>query len=622
VSASATVKILAPDLKISKTDNATSTRAGSSTVYIITVENIGNYKSDNIVVTETVPTGTTYNAVRSTAGWLCAVTTCTFNIATLASSSSTTIEFALNVLSPVEYPLTSFTNIVTVADDGSHGPEATSTNNTATDTNEIEAYASLLPTKTVNMSPLRVDQPATYTMNIVNLGETAASGTITLSDTLPAGLTYISHIASSTYWTCNFVVTTLTCTTENDLLVGSTTPEVMINVMVGDAALNSVSNAVVVSTTLPQLPNATNTATVTTPVLNTVNLTLTKNIVQAGPYVLGQNADYVIVVKNTDLSNATSVVVTEQLPAELTFVSSAASQGTYNAVTGLWNVGTVNNTNGVATLTIKVLLTGVGDVTNFAYISNAGQPDTNSTTTNGTTTEDDTDKVKIFIGAPSLLPSKTVNMTQMVIGQYATYFLSVKNVGTATNTATITLTDILPANLTYQSYNPNGAQWICDYVGVTLTCNTGYDLKVGEISETISVNVLVNNTAVAGTQAINVVNASTSMPQMPNSTNTATATTPIIAAGSPPIFPPFMPTPTITPTTTPTSTNPIDKVSDAVKNMLDIKKEIKPAKTLSKTGDSLQVTSLIAMSLIAGMYIFGLSIENKKRSIRKLKNVR
>ena len=89
----------------------------------------------------------------------------------------------------------------------------------------------------------RGDGADTLTIVARNSGLVATSGTVTLVDTLPPGLT-ASAIAGAG-WSC--VVTTATCTRSDSLAAGDTYPAITVTVAVGDAAADSVTDSVTVS---------------------------------------------------------------------------------------------------------------------------------------------------------------------------------------------------------------------------------------------------------------------------------------------------------------------------------------------------------------------------------------
>ena len=84
---------------------------------------------------------------------------------------------------------------------------------------------------------------ATYTIRVTNSGGAATSGTVTLVDTLPAGLT--ATALSGTNWTCTLA--TLTCT-RSDALGGSASyDDITLTASVANAAAPSVTNSATVS---------------------------------------------------------------------------------------------------------------------------------------------------------------------------------------------------------------------------------------------------------------------------------------------------------------------------------------------------------------------------------------
>lgn len=74
-----------------------------------------------------------------------------------------------------------------------------------------------------------VGQPGTYTLQVTNTASDSSSGTITVTDIVPAGLTIVSATGSG--WSCNVVSQTVTCTTSQVLVGnGGTAPPILITV--------------------------------------------------------------------------------------------------------------------------------------------------------------------------------------------------------------------------------------------------------------------------------------------------------------------------------------------------------------------------------------------------------
>jgi LPXTG-site transpeptidase (sortase) family protein len=82
---------------------------------------------------------------------------------------------------------------------------------------------------------------------------------------------------------------------------------------------------------------------------------------------IGQNVMYTLVANNLGPSTATGVQLSDPLPAGVTFVSYTATQGTYDPVTGVWNVGTMLN-GGSATLWLVVRVTVGGNIVNTVTV--------------------------------------------------------------------------------------------------------------------------------------------------------------------------------------------------------------------------------------------------------------
>src|SRR5207249_11335292 len=84
---------------------------------------------------------------------------------------------------------------------------------------------------------------AAYTIAVANSGGTATSGTVTMTDTLPVGLTATG--LAGTNWSCTLA--TLSCTRNDALAPGASYPAITLTVNVASDAPASVTNTANVS---------------------------------------------------------------------------------------------------------------------------------------------------------------------------------------------------------------------------------------------------------------------------------------------------------------------------------------------------------------------------------------
>ena len=83
-------------------------------------------------------------------------------------------------------------------------------------------------------------QPGTYTLHVTNLGGWPTSGTVTVTDILPAGLPPTS--VSGSGWSCSTRVVLVTCTRSNALAAGASYPDISITVRPSISALGTFMN--------------------------------------------------------------------------------------------------------------------------------------------------------------------------------------------------------------------------------------------------------------------------------------------------------------------------------------------------------------------------------------------
>lgn len=113
------------------------------------------------------------------------------------------------------------------------------------------------------------------------------------------------------------------------------------------------------------------------------DLAVTKNVTPSGPYRVGQTITYIVTATNNGPITATGVTVSDVLPASLLFSSATTFTGSYNASTGIWDVGTLAS-GASRSLFIEAEIKSGGSITNVAVIG--GPNDDPSKPTNNTAT--------------------------------------------------------------------------------------------------------------------------------------------------------------------------------------------------------------------------------------------
>jgi uncharacterized repeat protein (TIGR01451 family) len=432
--------VLAPDLVIQKIHTEDFV-VGTTGVYTITVTNVGTGPTTGtIIVTDTLPTGLSFVSGTGT-NWTCfavgQTVTCT-NPGPLAPSASSTITLTVNVESSA-YP--SVTNSATVSTPG----DITPSNNSDDDPTTVTA-PDLAVTKS-HVGNFVVGQNGVYTITITNIGTAPTTGTITAID-LPPGMTFVSGTGPG--WACLPTLPTITCVNHDPLPPGGSTV-ITLTVYVTPSAYPGGVNTVTVST-----PNDTDPSNDTyedpTNVDPVADLRLTKVVDNPNPS-LGDTIIYTVTVTNDGPNTATNVEVTDQIPAGLTFVSATPSQGSYNQITGVWTVGTLNSGDS-ATLIIQAIVSSLGTITNTAEVTASDQLDPDSTPNNNDPNEDDQATVTTPAQLADLSLQKTVDNPTPGVGSTITFTITVQNNGpnTATNVA---VQDQLPAGLTLVSATPS-----------------------------------------------------------------------------------------------------------------------------------------------------------------------
>ncbi len=103
----------------------------------------------------------------------------------------------------------------------------------------------------------------------------------------------------------------------------------------------------------------------------------------------GTTTTYTLTVVNKENKNHSNVQVKALLPAGFTYVSQNPATNTYNASTGIWNIGNIASTENSVSIQITIQATGEGSYVFDAEIFSMNGADPDSTPNNNTMGEDD-----------------------------------------------------------------------------------------------------------------------------------------------------------------------------------------------------------------------------------------
>ncbi|MCL4836884.1 MAG: DUF11 domain-containing protein [Thermoanaerobaculia bacterium] len=195
-----------PDLSLTKSDGGASVAPGGTVAYALTYSNAGNQDATGVVLTETVPANSAFDAGASTAGWACAPngnagSTCTLAIGALAGGGGGgSATFAVAVVNPVAAGVTQIANTASVGDDGTNGADPTPADNSASDTTPVDAAPDLAIVKDYSGPTPAPGDVFTFALSYSNVGNQGATG-VALTETVPANTTF-DAAGSSAGWSC------------------------------------------------------------------------------------------------------------------------------------------------------------------------------------------------------------------------------------------------------------------------------------------------------------------------------------------------------------------------------------------------------------------------------------
>ena len=425
----------AADLSVSLSAPA-AVSEGKPFTYTIVVSNIGPADATNVLLSDALPAGLSNvsYAINNGPGTPVADGPLSIPMGTVTAHNPATVTITATPTAPTSPPAIQIANSVSVSADES---DPTPNDTKASDLVTVNPPADLAVTLDAPATAV-LNSSFTYALTVQNDGPGAATG-VSVTDTLPAGLTFVSASASAgsfsrTGNTLTFAVGGLAANDSANL-----------SILVMPVALGRITDTdgVIGDQLDPVAGNNSGSATITI-LPPPPQLSVSLEAVPA-PVTVGQTLTYTLDVTNTGGVPATDVMLTDTLPATegATFVSAMTSPAgpaptvANNILTAA--LGTIA-AGGHATLTIRVTPTAPGTVTDSAT---ANSDQTVSTPSTFLTTAVDSAPPSLSIVVSSPTPAPTA-------GAPLKYLLTVTNTGLGDATNAV-VTDALPAGLAYQS---------------------------------------------------------------------------------------------------------------------------------------------------------------------------
>ena len=488
-----------PNLSITKTDDVSvAASPGDTITYTIDIGNAADAgRASGVVLTETVPTDTTFDDAATTAAWACAGggaagQTCTLSRPDIAPGGTDTVDFAVTIDASVSASTSAIGNTVSVAAANS------ATTPQATESTPVDATAVISVTKAADTTDITPGDTVTYTITAENTGNRNADGAV-LAETVPANATF--QPTGSSAFTCQGAGEAGdTCTLALGTLAGGSMQMATFVIDVDSSVapeLTDLSNKVDLDATTPTLSDS---FTLDTPVTASVTLGISKD---DGPTTTASPGDlltYTIDYGNTGNRDAGDTTITETVPDQTTFSAASSTPG--------WTCMAGGGPGDTCSLSLGTLAGGDGGSIEFAVaIDNPVDANTMSvdntasiSATNGPSQMAMTSTP--IASSPTLTLAKTTGgITSVSPGGTPSFTMTYANTGNE-DAANVIISDIVPAQTTFVP-EESSAGWDC---GGSFTPGSTCQFAVGDLaggaSGLVVFTLRVDDSVDVGTDAI------------------------------------------------------------------------------------------------------------------------
>ncbi|MET8982596.1 glycine-rich protein [Streptomyces sp. NPDC004539] len=505
------------DLTATKTASTANVSPGQTYTYTLTTTNNGPSTATNVRMTDTLPNNVSFQSGSGCTASGQSVTCGT--IASLAPAATQSWTITVKLASSYKGTGSDIGNTATAAADTT---DPNTANNTATSgPPPIVAQSDYDVTPSGPGGTVAPGQPTTIPVVVRNNGPADASGNVTVTVTLPAGVTASGNQPSGC--TANSAGTVVTCTIAT--LTSGSSLNLPISVLVASsAAPNSTltrTGGIVVTGPNDNVA-ANNTADAVVRTSGAVSdLAVTKTAAPTNVNY-GENTVFTVTVTNNGPSDAANVQVTDQLPSGLTYVSDD-SNGAYSG--GVWKPGTIGaGKSATLRITAKVSSTTAQTNTVTQATSDSTDPTPCTTANPGNCASATVTPIAADLATTKTATGTAATSPGIAPGETFSYDIKVTNNGPSA-ASSVVVTDTLPSQLTFVSSSSG-----CTASGQNVTCPQIASLANGA-SQTFTVTVRLASTYTGtGSDVANTAGSTSSTPDQTPGNNTSPPASPQVTA--------------------------------------------------------------------------------------------
>ena len=520
------------DLVLEKTVSRRVINAEDPISFLITATNQGSVTSENIVVTDALPSGLTAITANGN-GWNCSLTNADIHceLSSLVPGASSAITVTAIAPSSSELPQGQLrqtnTALITTTTTETH----TDNNTASVNYTVVAGGADLFISKEKTTGTISQGTEIESIIYAGNDGPGSVSGPIQVTDALENGEQFVS--ASGSGWQCSYANNLVSCEHSGSLQVGEVTPNLTIITLA--TGTGSLTNTACVSTdnTAPEETDYNQTNNCESKTVNSSSnlsdLSLTKTVDKSTLNPEDNSLTYTLTITNNGPDEAEYIRLNDRILMDApateyrprTGLTIIAEQGSCSASSDqeryvYCEIGTLqpNESSSVTITVTRPMMDGEWDFEAETYSSTSDDPDETNNVASA--------PVTILPATDLFLQSKTVLPEQIIAGGSARYTLNFRNNGPSL-AQNVTLNDIFTTALEdFTITNISTSKGSCSGSAETKTI----DCAIGELTseETQSIIIDIESKTSASEQIVNTANISADTYDVDESNNQQSAT--------------------------------------------------------------------------------------------------